>query len=75
MYRKPLSFLAGLLDTAIFFTVCPLSFAQGVKPYSFAIMKLKGMGISEIEAETLTETLYDGISQILLEQAPKLKEK
>lgn len=84
MSTKPLSFLAGVLAAVIFLASCaqhsktlssPISFAQDDKPYSIAIMKLKGMGISEIEAETLTETLYDSISQILLEQAPNLKEK
>lgn len=84
MYCKPLSFLAGLLAAVILLASCaqysktlssPISFAQDDKPYSIAIMKLKGMGISEIEAETLTETLYDSISQILLGQAAKLKVK
>ncbi|MDP2984126.1 MAG: PEGA domain-containing protein [Candidatus Latescibacter sp.] len=75
MSTKPLSFLAGILAAAIFLAFCPLSFAQSDKPYSIAIMKLKGMGISEIESETLTETLYSGISEILQNQGANLKEK
>ncbi|MDP2983953.1 MAG: PEGA domain-containing protein [Candidatus Latescibacter sp.] len=75
MYHKPLSFLAGILAAAIFLAASPISYAQSEKPYSIAIMKLKGMGISEIEAETLTETLYSGISEILVNQSAKLKEK
>ncbi len=75
MYMKSLSFLAGILAALILLAYCPLSFAQSGKPYSIAIMKLKGMGISEIEAETLTETFYSGISNILDNQGTKLKEK
>lgn len=75
MSTKPLSFLADLLAAIFLLAYCPLSVAQSDKPYSIAIMKLKGMGISEIEAETLTETLYDGISEILQSQSTNLKEK
>ena len=52
-----------------------LSFAQAEKPLGLAVMHLKGMGISEVEAETLTETLHSSVSQILLNPAIQLKEK
>ena len=62
----------------------PFSFLQSLarslplreeNPYSIAVMKLKGMGISEIETETLTEALYSSVSQILLDPQARLKEK
>lgn len=59
--------LAGFLPS--------VSFAQAEKTYGLAVMRLKGSGISETEAETLSETLHTGISQIIEEQGAKLKEK
>lgn len=52
-----------------------LSLAQAGKTYGLAVMRLKGTGISETEAETLSETFHTGISQIIEEQGAKLKEK
>ena len=49
--------------------------AQTDKTYGIAVMRLKGIGIAETEAEALTETLYTGISQIILTQGAKLTEK
>lgn len=51
------------------------SFAQTEKTYGLAVMRLKATGISETEAETLSEVLHTGISQIILKRGAKLKEK
>lgn len=49
--------------------------AQTEKTYGIAVMRLRGIGISETEAEALTEALHTGIFQIILKQGPNLKEK
>lgn len=51
------------------------SLAQADKTYGLAVMRLKGIGIAETEAEALTEALHTGISEIILTQGAKLTEK
>ncbi len=50
-------------------------FPQDEKTYGLAVMRLRATGISETEAETLTETLHSGISRLIVERNARLKEK
>ncbi len=74
MFKKTLPFLMCLAAATLCFHAADSS-AQSEKPGGLAVMHLKGMGISEIEAETLTETLHSSVSQLLANPSAPLKEK
>ena len=71
MFHKPFLF-AVILFSAAHFIISGESLAQTGETYGLAVLPLQGMGISEMEAATLTEIFHSGISQILTNPNIKL---